>query len=107
MTHTLKASQTIRWLILSVLILTLIDVACTVTGVLMGVIIEGNPIWQSAMRGQPILAGVAAIVYTALLMAFVYKYGRKFRTTVPLLAFVCMVKLGIVGMHVNWIMQAI
>lgn len=99
--------KTVRWLIITVLILTLIDAACTTTGVLMGVITEGNPICRSMMQGQPILAGVAAIVYTALLMAFVYKYGRKFRATAPLLAFVCVVKFVIVGMHVNWIMQVI
>lgn len=91
-------------LLAAVFFLTLIDAACTAIGVSCGAISEGNPIFSGIMTSNPVLASLIAIAYTSALLAFVWRYGARFRCTMPLMSFVTAVKAAIVGLHAFWIM---
>ena len=51
----------IRLLILAIFLLTLVDAACTATGVSLGFILEGNPIMQVPMHEHPVFYGGACM----------------------------------------------
>lgn len=93
-------------LLVAVFALTLIDATCTTIGVSAGVIAEGNPIFSSIMTSNPVVTSVAAVVYTSTLLAFVWRYGAQFRCTMPLMSFVVVVKVAVVGLHLAWMLSA-
>lgn len=96
-------SKTFFLLVLAVFVLTVGDYALTAVGVRLGVIAEGNPLLQSAMA-RPILAAVALSLAVGGLLAFIYRFGRRYKHTAMMLAGVCAVKLVVMGLHFGWIM---
>ncbi len=103
MVRTSRRIRHIHWLVPAIFLLTLADAACTVAGVRLGVISEGNPIIRAAMHAYPVWAGAAACAYTGALLSLVYRYGPRARCTVPLLVGLFAVKTAVMGLHLGWI----
>lgn len=90
-------------MLLTIAILTLIDIVCTYYGITSGYITEGNPI-ASALFGWSVVGTcliVAALV--GLLLWIVSRYVNRFAWIRYALAGVLAVKVGIVAMHMVWI----
>lgn len=98
-----KRKYYIRLLITAIFLMTLADAACTATGVSLGVIGEGNPIFSTVMEEYPVYTAAAVCVYTGILLTLLYRFGMRCRCTVPLLAGLSSVKVAVIGLHLGWI----
>ena len=85
------------------MLLTFGDALCTMAGIRLGVIAEGNPLLSTAVQQSPEITCAGVFAYTAVLLAVVARFGHRARSTVPLLAVLCAVKLAVMGLHLGWI----
>lgn len=100
-----KRIRIMRRLILAVMLLTLLDAACTAVGIRLGLIAEWNPLLRAAVQRAPVWAGAASCAYTGVFMALVRRFGPRARCTIPMLTGLCTVKLAVMGMHLGWLLK--
>lgn len=93
----------IRLLILAIFLLTMADAVCTVAGVSLGVIFEGNPIMRASMHEYPVFTAVLVCLYVGVLLALIDKFSARCRYILPMLTVVFVVKVAVIGLHIGWI----
>jgi len=98
-----RQTNTIRILILAIFLLTIADAACTAAGVSLGIILEGNPLMRVPMHEYPVFTAVLVCLYVGLLLALIDRFSTRCRFVQPLLTFVLVVKIAVVGLHLGWI----
>lgn len=92
-------------LIALILILTIFDAACTVSGLRLGVIEEANQMLAAPMSSAPWLTSAAVCVGTAALLALIWRCRQRAPWAGTALIGVAAVKLGVVGLHLHWILS--
>jgi hypothetical protein len=93
-------------LFITIYILTIIDIACTVAGVNMGYITEANPVLQSVMHNYPILTGAVMCVGIGAVLYGMYRV-RHIRWLKYAAGGMLAVKVMVIGLHVGWIAQIV
>jgi hypothetical protein len=86
-----------------IFILTYIDVRMTVWGVINNYIEEANPLFTNVMHNYPRLTGFSILILVGLLLFFLSKQKIKW-LKYPLLGLI-IIKIGIVFLHINWLLQ--
>jgi len=94
-------------LFISIFILTIVDAVCTAIGVHLGVVEEANPFFQRVVMAQPVLASTAVCIGVGGILYLVYRLRDKVRFMVPLMVGLLIVKLVVVGIHLEWMAQVI
>ena len=93
-------------LFITIYILTIIDIACTVAGVNMGYITEANPVLQGLMHTNPILTGAVMCVGIGAVLYGMYRV-RHIRWLKYAAGGMLAVKVVVIGLHVGWIAQIV
>ena len=93
-------------LFITIYILTIIDIACTVAGVYTGYITEANPVLQSAMHSYPILTGAVMCVGIGAVLYGMYRV-RHIRWLKYAAGGMLAVKVMVIGLHVGWIVEIV
>ena len=94
-------------LFIAIYILTIADIACTVTGVHMGYITEANPILQGLMHTSPILTGAAMCVLIGTVLYGLYRVRQRIRWLGYVMGGMAAVKVMVIGLHAGWIIQIV
>lgn len=94
-------------LFITIYILTILDAICTITGVQLGFVEEGNPFVQSAMQNYPILTGLTVVLVIGAVLYGIYRVRHKIRWIGYAMVGVLAIKMAIIGLHVNWIVQIV
>ena len=81
--------------------LTIVDLILTRYGLFLGVISEGNPLMVNIVE-SPLILVVIAIIMAGLF--FAYKHFYDYIWIKYALTIVLVVKLFVVGLHINWLM---
>ena len=95
-----------KWFI-AIFILTIIDALCTMFGIKAGFIREANPILQAVFHTSPEMAAAIIVVFVGAMLLLIYKYRGRIRWINYGVAGLAIVKLWVVGLHINWISQVI
>lgn len=90
--------------LLLIFFLTAIDSAYTAAGLRLGVIAEGNPLMAAPMYAAPGITAAAVCAGTAAMLALIWRLRRRVPWAGAALLGVAAVKLGVVGLHVYWIL---
>lgn len=99
-----KGANVMKRILLLIFALTILDAACTAAGLRLGAITEANPL-MATMTAHPTLTGTAACVGTAALLLWLYSVRERVRWLGPALVGVSAVKLGVMGLHMHWILS--
>ncbi|SMC39447.1 DUF5658 family protein [Papillibacter cinnamivorans] len=87
-----------------ILTITVMDAVCTAAGIRLGVIAEGNPLMAAPMYAAPGITAAAVCAGTAALLALIWRLRRRAPWAGAALLSVLAVKLGVVGLHLYWIL---
>lgn len=93
--------------LLLILVLTAMDAVCTAAGLRLGVIAEGNPLMAAPMYAAPGITAAAVCAGTAALLALIWRLRRRVPWAGAALLGVLAVKLGVVGLHLRWIIATL
>lgn len=85
--------------------LTAVDAVCTSEGLRLGVIAEGNPLMAATMYSAPGITAAAVCAGTAALLSLIWRLRRRVPWAGAALLGVLAVKIGIVGLHLHWILS--
>jgi hypothetical protein len=94
---------TVGKLSIGVLGLTVLDVAFTVIGINKGTVVELNPLLGSSMTTSPEITSILTVLYVAALLLLLNRL--KGRWIFDLLACVFFVKIGVIMLHLNWMVR--
>jgi dolichol kinase len=94
-------------LFIAIYILTLLDAISTITGVQLKVVEEANPFVQAAMTNQPVLTGLVVCLVIGAVLYGIYRVRHRIRWIGYAMGGVLAVKVGIMSLHINWIVQVL
>ena len=94
-------------LFITIYILTIADIACTVAGVYTGYITEANPVLQGLMHTSPILTGAAMCIVIGAVLYGMYRVRQRIRWIGYAIGGMAAVKVMVIGLHVGWIAQIV
>jgi membrane-associated protease RseP (regulator of RpoE activity) len=84
----------------------LADLALTLWGLHLGAIREGNPLIAALLAASPFLAALLKVGATiAAVWALHWAYPQRRRLVAASLALVSLATLGVLLLHVNWLMK--
>ena len=89
---------------LAVYILTIIDIGMTILGIKSGWVEEGNPL-MLIMNDYPVLVGIILVFAIGIILRWMYLQHVKW-VKYPL-SFIVIIKVGVVILHADWIIQII
>lgn len=90
-----------------ILALTAADAVCTVAGLRLGAITEGNPLLAAPMTVAPELTAAAVCAAVAGLTAWLYSVRGRAPWLGTALAFVAGIKLWVMALHFRWIAEVL
>ena len=95
-----------KTLLISIFGLTVLDVGFTYWGIVVGYIEEANPLLAEVFHSKPELTSLILVALVAFLLSVIWHYHDRARRIIYLLLpGLLLVKLAIMGMHINWLMQ--
>ena len=92
-------------LLSSVFGLTLADVSCTYFGYKAGYIEEANPLLRFTFHNHPELTSIFVIIFVGCLLGLLWNYKDKARHITLFVVGILIVKIAVVGLHLNWIIK--
>lgn len=96
-----------KWIYIAIFILTIGDALFTTLGVKEGVIEEANPLLQNIFHASPECAASMIVLGVGLFLLLIYKYQYRIPWIKYALVGLFFVKVGVLGLHFNWMAQVI
>lgn len=91
------------WAFIAIFILSVMDALLTATGIRIGIIEEANPLLRDLLHTTPFTGAFMVILFVSAMLLIVYKYQHKIRFINHALVLLLMVKVGVIGLHIRWI----
>lgn len=96
-------SSNVFSVIMWIVYLTILDVILTLYGLQIGIIEEANPILKLMFQKTPFWTGAGIVFFVYFLLWFLYSVQDQVRWLAPALWLICIIKLSVITMHLNWL----
>jgi len=92
-------------LLIAIFGLTVIDVGLTYWGYKAGHIEEANPLLSYVYRNSPEASSILILLFVGCLLGILWNYKEKARHMYVFVIGVLLVKIAVVGIHINWLLK--
>ena len=96
-----------KWIFISIIVLTALDLVFTYAGIKLNFIQEANPFFANAFQSNPIMGALKSAAVSFAGLTVLYLCRHRIRWINHALIGLFIVKLAVLGMHVDWIVQTI